>query len=232
MLMKRIGLASAVVLVAMAGLATTASAHARYKNSTPGTAEVVQTSPAKLDLYFTQDIQKVSGAYEIQVERDRGASVTAAPAVIDDGDRSHLTVALKPNLGAGRYVVSWKNVSDDDGDPAEGAFSFYVQTAPNSVDLVNDKQLEQIGAEPDETPGADQSPSASASASTATPAASASARTATAGVASPVATAVAASTSSGDSNTGRNVAIIVASIVAIIVIGGGVAFAVRSRMRP
>ena len=212
--------------------ATTASAHALGKSLRRQERPIaLQTPPAKLDVYFTQNIQKISGSYDLQVEKDRGPSVTAGPAVLDDSDRSHLSVILQPNLPAGRYVVHWKDVSDDDGDPAEGAFSFYVQTAPNTVDLANDKQLELIGAEPTGTPGADQSPSASAIASTSTPVASASARPSTAAAVSPVATLVAGS-SGGGSSTSRNVTIIVVAIVAIVVIGGGIAYAVRSRMRP
>ena len=54
---------------------------------------------------------------------------------------------LRTGLGPGRYVVNWKNTSDEDGDPATGSFSFYVNTQPNAVDLENDRQLAQIGFE-------------------------------------------------------------------------------------
>ena len=69
-----------------------------------------------------------------------------------------MSVPLQPDLADGRYVVHWNNVSDEDGDPAEGAFSFYVNYEPNAVDLENDEQLGQIGAE--ETPASNDTPAA------------------------------------------------------------------------
>ena len=155
--------AVAAVLAAVSFHAATASAHARPKSSTPAKGEVVSASPPRVDIFFTQAIQKIAGTYGIEVERDRGGSAAEGRAVIDEGDRTHMSVALQPGLKPGRYVVRWMNVSDDDGDPAEGAFSFYVQTQPNAVDRENDAQIEQIGAE-GETPaaGATAAPSAGA----------------------------------------------------------------------
>ena len=128
-------------------------AHARYKSSTPNAGEVVATSPARLEITFTQQIQKVSGTYAIDVAHDRGASVSAGSATVDDTDRTKLSVVLQADLTAGRYVVNWKNVSDADGDAATGAFSFYVAKQPNANDLENDKQLASVGFE-DETAAA------------------------------------------------------------------------------
>jgi methionine-rich copper-binding protein CopC len=110
--MYRVFIAIAVVAAAIVGFAATASAHARFKSSTPGKGEVVQTSPSQVEIFFTQAVQKVSGTYGIEVARDRGAAVTTGPAVIDENDRTHMTVQLQPNLTPGRYVVQWKNVSD------------------------------------------------------------------------------------------------------------------------
>ncbi|HZP57136.1 MAG TPA: copper resistance CopC family protein [Dehalococcoidia bacterium] len=158
--------AAVVLAAAAAALAgpSGASAHARLKSSTPAAGEVLQDSPPSVVITFTQDIQKIAGTYDLTVVRDRGASVTAGPPAVDDADRSKLSVPLEANLQPGRYVVEWKNVSDDDGDPAEGAFSFYVRTQPTAVDLDNDRQLAQIGAEEEETPAttAEASPATTA----------------------------------------------------------------------
>jgi hypothetical protein len=108
-----------------------------------------------VEITFTQEVQRISGTFGIEVVRDRGQSVTAGPAEVNADDRTTISVPLEPDLSPGRYVVRWTNVSDVDGDPAEGAFSFYLNAEPNTVDLQNDEQLEQIGAE-DETPVADE----------------------------------------------------------------------------
>jgi len=134
-----------------------ASAHANYKSSTPAKGELLSASPAQVSITFTQDVQKVTGTFGIDVADAGGASMTPGDATLDDGDRSTMAVALNPNLGPGRYVVRWKNISDSDGDAAEGAFSFYVEVQPSVEDIAADQELAEIGAEgetPEPTSGA------------------------------------------------------------------------------
>ena len=188
-----------------------ALAHARYKSSTPGIGEIAQDPPPQVDITFTQSIQKVSGTYDLAVTRDGAGPVTAGPPVLDEQDRSKLSVPLQPELAPGRYVVNWKNVSDDDGDAATGAFSFYIRSQPTAADLANDQQLAQIGAE-EETPSANASPAA-----TARPGATGSAPSA-----SPTATG--AASSGGGSNTGLFIGIGVAAAIVLIAGGGWFTF--------
>ena len=133
-----------------------AAAHANYKSSAPAKGEVLSASPTRVSITFTQEVQKLTGTFGIDVAVDGGAPVTLGDATLDDSDRSIMTVALEPSLNPGRYVVRWKNVSDSDGDTAEGAFSFYVGSQPSADDLVADEALLKIGAEetPQPTPGA------------------------------------------------------------------------------
>jgi copper resistance protein C len=207
-------LVAALVLMAVVA-PHVALAHARYKTSTPSVGEILQDSPAQVDITFTQNVQKVSGTYGMTVEQDGGGSVTSGPAVLNDQDRTQMSVQLQANLSPGRYVVNWKNVSDDDGDPLEGAFSFYIRTQPTAADLASDQQLAQIGAE-EETPAANGTPAA-----TARPGATSSAPSA-----SPTATA--SSSSGGSSNTGLFIGIGVAVGVVLIAGGGWFTF-MRSR---
>ena len=204
----------------------TVSAHAGYKSSTPARGEVVATSPANVEITFTQDIRKVAGAYGIDVANESGASVVSGPAVISEADRSQLSVPLRPSLPPGRYVVRWNNTSDDDGDPKEGAFSFYVGTQPTAADLQRDQALLAIGAEDETTPAATKSSAVGATptvgaASTAT---GTSARTS---VSTPV--AVAPAKNDRGSNTPFIIAIVV--IVAIVIAGGAGWFALSRRQR-
>src|SRR2546421_11821147 len=109
-----------VVLLAASMVPRVALAHAHYKTSTPGIGEIGQDQPPQVDITFTQSIQKVSGTYDLAVTRDGAGPVTTGPPVLDEQDRSKLSVPLQPDLAPGRYVVKWKNVSDDDGDAATG----------------------------------------------------------------------------------------------------------------
>lgn len=218
------GFAAGVVasLTAALLLASPAFAHARWASSTPSKGEAITASPARVEIQFTGDIQKVSGTYGIQVVKDRGLDVTAGPAVVDDTDRSKLSVPLKPNLSPGRYVVNWTNTSDKDGDPAAGAFSFYLNYRPNTVDLANDAQLEQIGAE-QATPSGDRSLEV-------TPATTAAAATPTRSATNPTnaaPTTPAASTPAATSNGGgRSTTAIIAILVIVSLAGIGVGLGV------
>ena len=130
-----------------------AAAHGRYKSSIPKKSEVLSAAPASVEIVFSQQLQKVAGTYGIEVTDTSGASVTAAGAVLDEADRSRMTVALAPGLAQGRYVVRWRNVSDEDADPAEGAFAFYVGAEPTRADVDADRALANVGRE-DVTPAA------------------------------------------------------------------------------
>lgn len=163
-----IGLLAVSMLVATAPV----SAHAQYASSTPGKGGRLTSAPAEVTITFTQEIQRIAGTYEITVNKDRGLTVTSGPAVVSDDDRTMMSVPLEPNLADGRYVVRWKNVSDADGDPAEGAFSFYLNYEPNTVDLENDAQLEEVGVEA-ETPASGETPVPDETPDEATPADSA-----------------------------------------------------------
>jgi methionine-rich copper-binding protein CopC len=215
-----------ICLVAMLAIvqvaAPAALAHARYKSSTPGKGEAITASPAPVEIVFTQEIQKIAGGYSIEVVKDRGLDVTAGPAVVNDSDRTRLSVPLQPNLAAGRYVVNWTNVSDDDGDPATGAFSFYLNYTPNAVDLNNDAQLEKIGFEEEETPGADATPGTTSAATTTGQTAAATPAPAATAATSPAATSTPPSSDDDDDSnrTQYIIAAIAIGIVFVIALGG------------
>lgn len=191
-----------VIALALAGLLAAAMlppardvhAHANYESSTPAKGEVLATSPEQVSITFTQDVQRITGTFGIEVTGPVG-SATGGEADLNDDDRSIMTVRLTSNLPPGRYVVEWKNVSDTDGDSAEGAFAFYVGVQPTTEDLAADAALEEVGQEETPTPAAgSRTPGATPpTSSTATPP---------------------ANDDDGDGNSGTVVAVIVA-IVAV-----------------
>jgi methionine-rich copper-binding protein CopC len=197
---------------------STASAHARYKSSTPGKGEVLAASPASVTINFTQDVQKITGTYGIDVLDAAGANVTAGPPALNDNDRSQMTVPLQPSLPPGRYVVEWKNISDADGDPFAAAFAFYVGTEPTEADVAADRVLA-------EEEGAEETPSVEA----ATP----SPVVGTAVSASPQATSTRAAAAGNDDDGGNDSAvwfIIIGGVIAGAAIGfGGYRFFQRNR---
>jgi len=108
------------------------SAHSAYDHSTPGDEEVLATPPAKIEVFFKEEMQRASGLPTLVVVNDSGDTVSS-DAVLDDNDRRHLSAGLDPGLPDGRYAVIWHNVSADDGDEAQGAFYFFVGEGPTST---------------------------------------------------------------------------------------------------
>jgi hypothetical protein len=175
-----------------------------------------------VEITFTQDIQRISGSYGIDVNLDRGASVTAGPSVVNDDDRAKLSVPLQPNLQPGRYVVNFRNVSDEDGDPFAGAFSFYYQVEPTAVDLANDEQLAMIGEEePTQTPGGAETPE-----STVPPV-----PTGPASITSPTVAPADGGDEEDDGDDGAVLWIAIGLGVAAAVVAGGAVMVLRNRAR-
>ena len=115
------GLLAGAVALASAGLAL---AHAAYVRSEPGTGAVIATAPTQVVIWFEQDMFRRAGANGIEVLGPDGAAVTAGDAAIDDDDRRQLSVPLAADLAPGEYTVNWHTLSAEDGDDAEGSFTF------------------------------------------------------------------------------------------------------------
>jgi len=107
-------------------------AHAGYDRSTPGDGEVVAAAPARVDVYFLQQVTRSGGLPTLVVVNDAG-DVVDKGAVLDDDDRTHIFTELEEGLQDGRYTVIWHTLSADDDEEAQGAFHFYVGAAPTPV---------------------------------------------------------------------------------------------------
>lgn len=104
----------------------TAYAHSAYLRSNPGADAVISSSPAKLDIWFSQELFRRKGENTIHVSGPDGQEVSVGETQIDDDDRKHIWVDLLPNLPVGKYLVEWKNTSVEDGHPTEGSFNFII----------------------------------------------------------------------------------------------------------
>ncbi len=140
--MRRVALGVALVIAAVMALPGLALAHARYDHSTPSPGQVLSTSTPSVDIYTAQDMRKVAGADVITVVGPDGKQVDTDNTVVDDSSRRHLSVGLQPNLPPGRYVVSFKTLSDQDGEADHGQFAFYVETPPTSEQQAADAKLQ------------------------------------------------------------------------------------------
>jgi copper transport protein len=115
----------ALALVAVAGLAAPAGAHATLVGSDPAPGAVLGIAPAAVVLRFSEDVQLPTGALRL-VDGRGGARPLAAAH--DPASASVVRAALPGGLGQGGYAVTWRVVSAD-GHPVDGTVAFSIGDA-------------------------------------------------------------------------------------------------------
>lgn len=129
-------------LCAALAVAAPAAAHAAYASSAPAFGEVLETAPDQIELHFTQQLFRREGANQLRIERAAdGAAISLGDVVIDNTDRAAMRADVLGPLLPGRYLVSWQNLSADDGDTDSGVYPFYVGVAPNAGEEAADRAL-------------------------------------------------------------------------------------------
>ena len=140
----------ALVVGAVGGLLLVgiAYAHSRYVRSEPGAGAIVATPPLRVDIWFSQELFRRKGENTIRVTAPDGTQASEGDTAIDDDDRTHIWVQLKPDLPSGVYQVNWKNVSLEDGHPYEDTFSFTIdpQAAATSTPMGTPAPIGQAAA--------------------------------------------------------------------------------------
>ena len=109
-------------VVALAGPAAPAAAHATLLFTSPAADGTVAVSPAVVTLIFDQPVA-VTGA-SIRLRGAGGKAVPVGPVALGQGGRG-LTAAVGRTVPAGVYTVDWQVVARD-GDVMGGAYSFAV----------------------------------------------------------------------------------------------------------
>ena len=129
-------------LVAALALTEPAAAHAAYASSTPAFAEVLEDSPESLELRFSQELFRRAGANTMRLERAAdGAAIGLGQITIENAERAAMRADLLEPLEAGRYLVSWQNLSADDGDDDSGTYPFYVGRGPTEAEQAADREI-------------------------------------------------------------------------------------------
>ncbi|HEV8685889.1 MAG TPA: copper resistance protein CopC [Gaiellaceae bacterium] len=107
-------------LVALA-LPSVASAHATLVGTTPPDDAVVQTSPRRVTVLFSEAVETAFGSLRVY---DSAVRPVDDGRIVQPTERS-VAVGLRPRLARGTYTVSWELVSAD-GHPIQGASVFHV----------------------------------------------------------------------------------------------------------
>ncbi len=111
-------------------LVSVALAHAQISSCTPPINGTVEQAPDKLVCTTTEAMDPKSSS--LSVTDASGASVDKGDSAVDlnNPDRNTISVSLDTTkIKDGVYTVKWKTLSADDGDAADGTFTFTVGMA-------------------------------------------------------------------------------------------------------
>ena len=148
------GAAFAAVLAAMWALPSPVDAHAAYRESSPAFAEVLDASPTAIEIRFSQELFRREGANRINLRHvDSGSEIALGASLVENEDRHLMRAELTGELAVGRYLVSWANLSAEDGDADAGAYPFYLLRQPTNEEVATDREIaaELLLAYPDDS---------------------------------------------------------------------------------
>jgi methionine-rich copper-binding protein CopC len=123
----------AVVAVAVALASATAVLSARHfavVRSVPAKDSTVETSPEKLQVWFSQVPAAGVSQLKLGPQDDPKAEIEIGKTVVDAKDKSISAPLLAP-LGAGAYAIRWRGAGDD-GHVMTGEIKFTVVPKPDA----------------------------------------------------------------------------------------------------
>ena len=128
---RTIAVLTAILCVWALAAAPAASAHATVVSTDPADGALLATAPTRVTVTYDEAVELQLGA--LRVFAPDGTQVEVGTADHLAGQPRTASVALKPDLRNGTYVVSWRVISAD-SHPVRGAWTFSVGTtsAPNS----------------------------------------------------------------------------------------------------
>ena len=120
---RRLLAAIGLVVMAVAGWAAPAFAHAQVVKTEPAAETVLAKSPGQVVVHFSESVEIQLGAvrvFDAHAKRlDSGASTHP------HGDSRAVAVSVPNDLPDGGYVVTWRVISAD-SHPVHGAFTFLI----------------------------------------------------------------------------------------------------------
>ena len=118
----------------IASTATRAEAHALVVSTSPAVDSVVERSPARVEIQFSEPVELAFGALRV-FDTDRNRVDEGASEHVD-GAADTVSVSLKPDLPEGTYTATYRVISAD-SHPIDGGFVFHIgEPGPQPKGLV------------------------------------------------------------------------------------------------
>lgn len=124
-----------------------AHAHANLANADPAPNSVLEVSPSRVTIWFTEPLEPSLST--IQVLDSGGRRVDNGDSMLDPNDPTVMYVTVPTDLPNGTFTVGWRNLSTVDGHTIRGTF-FYSVGAPSAARPLDppSEQALQSPAEP------------------------------------------------------------------------------------
>src|SRR5579884_1055248 len=118
------------LLVVMAGTAlahTLLPTHAKVLSAVPAIGSTISQAPTMVTVNTAENINPDPTKSNLFVYSPAGDLISQGNAQVSLTNPRQMSIKIKPT-GDGIYVVQWKTVSAEDGDPDQGAFVFTVKS--------------------------------------------------------------------------------------------------------
>ncbi len=117
------GVASAHTLIAN---------HAKVTRAIPAIGSTVATAPTLVTVFTAENMKTDLKDSNLLVYGPSGDLISTGNAKFDVNNPQTMSVTIKPEKD-GTYIVRWNNVSSDDNDPDQGAFTFTVKSGTTAA---------------------------------------------------------------------------------------------------
>jgi copper transport protein len=129
------------ILALIATSTQLASAHSRPIRFDPAPGAVLNTAPGQVTGWFTSDLRRDPNWSFLRVTGPDGQRVDSGETALAS-DRRQMTATLRPGLGPGRYIVTWRTWDDADGEIFGDCFTFFVGQAAADAALSENLRLD------------------------------------------------------------------------------------------
>ena len=107
---------------------TTIPAHAKVNKAIPTIGSTISQAPTTVTVFTLENINPDPNKSNLFIYSPAGDLISQGNARVSLTNPREMSIAIKPDPANlhGVYVVQWKTVSAQDGDPDQGAFVFTV----------------------------------------------------------------------------------------------------------